>query len=735
MPRLLSTTDIIEMRERVHPDVHDNSCEVCVVFSTMSAMVLLLDMKADFDPDEPRDDNGKWTSGGSGGSSISYDDHPKQWAKDIAAQLNDGGHPNIEASQLDTLLTKASKSDSPAYVTADVTNLKINGTTLMGQDGLGFPRSEMPQVPTKMRDQYFEDMAAQGFTSTEETVDPTTLQPSQSEIGMARVAEIYNKADGEIDPEKQIVISQDNYIIDGHHHWAADVAISLMDSSQQMSVVRLAGPALEVIAASKAWATAHGGVSKSIGMRADFDPDEPRDDSGKWTGDGGGDSSGKGTGGIAPTPSSELANMTPDELSAHMADVIARQNDGIAKGLDTEATYDMVEGIKDVYSGSRIAQQQTLIDMFTNAPGVKSENDLLIMAGLAGSGKTTFLIGSPPRDGRAAREGHAQELNIDVESHVVANPDVTKSAMERLGMIPDYSGLGLTKEEIGTLVQEEASYITQMIVKQAAASGKNIIIDSTMKNNAQFLRYAAAVSEMKDQPYTKTMILTDSTKEQSIERAISRYQNGGRFVPISNIQNLEVTDDGKTASRVTFEANSPNVDRAILVNGDGNIVSDTQPTVPSPPTLIADGSPTLGSPADGAAFSATFEAAFKDNPYTAFVNHYTPEEIQNEGMKPLTSNNGQTGLLIHDHGDGRIEATALYNVSGVPGAGSALLQDSVANHGVNYVECFGDGLKGIYEKVGFQVDTTSPFDPQYAPENWNYEEFGTPNYYTMKTPT
>lgn len=71
MPRLLTTPEIIEMRTRVHPDVHDDTCDVCAVFSTMAAMILLLDIHADTD-DEPRDDHGRWTSdgGGDGGDSV-----------------------------------------------------------------------------------------------------------------------------------------------------------------------------------------------------------------------------------------------------------------------------------------------------------------------------------------------------------------------------------------------------------------------------------------------------------------------------------------------------------------------------------------------------------------------------------------------------------------------------------------------------------------------------------------
>ena len=67
-PKLLSTDEIIEMRGRVHPDVHDDSCDVCAIFSTMAAMVLYLDIDS-----EPRDDLGRWTT--SGDSTVDHDDY------------------------------------------------------------------------------------------------------------------------------------------------------------------------------------------------------------------------------------------------------------------------------------------------------------------------------------------------------------------------------------------------------------------------------------------------------------------------------------------------------------------------------------------------------------------------------------------------------------------------------------------------------------------------------------
>lgn len=133
-----------------------------------------------------------------------------------------------------------------------------------------------------------------------------------------------------------------------------------------------------------------------------------------------------------------------------------------------------------------------------------------------------------------------------------------------------------------------------------------------------------------------------------------------------------------------------------------------------------------------AQFMADFERAFAGSPYSAHVTHHTADEMRAEGMVPVTTNDGQTGVLVWDHGDGRVEATALYNVSDVPGAGVAILQDAIDNHGVNYVEAFGPYLPELYATLGFADDEVFDFDPEQAPDNWNSERFDEPDYHTMR---
>jgi hypothetical protein len=127
-------------------------------------------------------------------------------------------------------------------------------------------------------------------------------------------------------------------------------------------------------------------------------------------------------------------------------------------------------------------------------------------------------------------------------------------------------------------------------------------------------------------------------------------------------------------------------------------------------------------------FHEKFEAQMKGSPFSAFVSHYSPEELAK--MNTVTNANGTAGLAVKDHGDGRIEATALFSTE--KGAGIALLHDAIANHGVNYVECYAGQLDKMYEKLGFEEASRDAFNREYASPDWNYDRFGTPDYVTMR---
>jgi hypothetical protein len=134
------------------------------------------------------------------------------------------------------------------------------------------------------------------------------------------------------------------------------------------------------------------------------------------------------------------------------------------------------------------------------------------------------------------------------------------------------------------------------------------------------------------------------------------------------------------------------------------------------------------------AFSLRFGDAFRGSPYAAFVNHYTPEQIRAEHMIPVLAAGGKAGLLIHDHGDGRIEPTGLFNVSGRKGMGLALLRMAIDKHHANYVECYGPALNKMYATLGFADTDVFPFDPAQASPSWDAEKFDHPDYHLMALP-
>jgi hypothetical protein len=129
-------------------------------------------------------------------------------------------------------------------------------------------------------------------------------------------------------------------------------------------------------------------------------------------------------------------------------------------------------------------------------------------------------------------------------------------------------------------------------------------------------------------------------------------------------------------------------------------------------------------------FSSAFTSAFSGSKFTNHVTHYSEEQLA--GMKLYTTKDGKAGVAVHDHGDGRIEATALFNAgSSEKGAGLKLLDHAVKHAGVNYVECYGPVLNELYASKGFKVSSKSPFASEYAAKGWDYKEFDHPDYYTM----
>lgn len=231
-------------------------------------------------------------------------------------------------------------------------------------------------------------------------------------------------------------------------------------------------------------------------------------------------------------------------------------------GRDTETRYDHVDGAPGKYTAAREAQQRKVIDHFLNAPGVKSERKILVMGGLPGAGKTSFLNSDA---------GKKALGNTDLKGYVVVNSDEVKAYMAAHDMVPAYQGL--TPGEAVGLYHEEAAMISKAIMEAAAAQGKNIIYDVTLKNPEQATK-ATDILDRNGDHYDRTMVFVDVPVATAVERAKGRYTGGeGRFVPISNIES-QADPSGKyhSLNRAAFEKVKGTASNYVIVdntNADG----------------------------------------------------------------------------------------------------------------------------------------------------------------------
>lgn len=155
----------------------------------------------------------------------------------------------------------------------DLTDLHVEGMQIFGGNGLGIKRDDMPQIPREHRQAFLDMLEAEGVRITEETVDPLTLKPTQSEISARRVAEKlakYEKGNKAFPP---VLISQENRVLDGHHHWGMMAAFVLEIPDAKMPVFRIHLTTKRALARMHAYMALHGIQRESLaGAAVKADP-------------------------------------------------------------------------------------------------------------------------------------------------------------------------------------------------------------------------------------------------------------------------------------------------------------------------------------------------------------------------------------------------------------------------------------------------------------------------------
>lgn len=195
-------------------------------------------------------------------------------------QLNQPREVSVLLDKLSEIVAQAKEKGDKAP-TFDLCKVTVKGTNLFCVQSKGVDRVKMPQLkgaPTpgskadalpkndlgrvSLDDQFIEHLTSKGVKVEPGTEKASYLRPSQNELNGAKVAGIARAVEGGKEV-KQIFVSKDNYIVDGHHNWAGVLGADTRDNTPgdlSMQINRIDMPILDLLdeanAFTKEWGIA-----------------------------------------------------------------------------------------------------------------------------------------------------------------------------------------------------------------------------------------------------------------------------------------------------------------------------------------------------------------------------------------------------------------------------------------------------------------------------------------------
>ena len=178
----------------------------------------------------------------------------------------------------------------------DLCKVSVANTNLFCAEAHGIPKPKMPQLDTQQTKDFVPWLEKQGFKVTEGQEYAANLKATQNELrgiqvaGMAKWIRTGINKDGKLDKEgaaeleaRPLLISRDNYIMDGHHSWAAkigvDAANGVLRDDKKMNVKRVDIGIIHLLQMANRF-TGKKGRKSVDAMRLlpwfDFDPNQPR---------------------------------------------------------------------------------------------------------------------------------------------------------------------------------------------------------------------------------------------------------------------------------------------------------------------------------------------------------------------------------------------------------------------------------------------------------------------------
>lgn len=117
------------------------------------------------------------------------------------------------------------------------------------ESSLDIPRTLMPQIAKEHLPDFMKSLQDQGVTSEMTTAPVSSLHPSQNEIGLDKIAKNAMKSRKKL-AEKTLIVSSDDYIVDGHHGWAG---MMVKDQDMEAKIMKINLPFKELLEKTRAY--------------------------------------------------------------------------------------------------------------------------------------------------------------------------------------------------------------------------------------------------------------------------------------------------------------------------------------------------------------------------------------------------------------------------------------------------------------------------------------------------
>lgn len=232
----------------------------------------------------------QWTEGS--GSGTKEDPIHVSSAKEAIKLIAAGKYVTMPPHKISILLDRLAKEAKDAKKAGkeaqviDLCHISVPDSNLFCAESLGIPRIKMPQLGDGTG--FKAALTKDGYKFSDTAVIASYLKPTQGEINGGKVAGMMKAIEKNNLPPGRIFVSSDNYVIDGHHRWAAVVGEDYDDAkggSLNIDVTKIDAPISVLIPYANQFAETSGEGHASLSIRQSlefYSADQPRDEHGRF---------------------------------------------------------------------------------------------------------------------------------------------------------------------------------------------------------------------------------------------------------------------------------------------------------------------------------------------------------------------------------------------------------------------------------------------------------------------